>query len=678
MSDQLSDLRGRLDALDAELVRQLTERFRLALAAADAKSGATVPLRDQQREAELLHEVRRHAREHGMDEEVIDSLYRGILEHSVRYQVEHMAKATDSRPIRVTYQGSDGAYSQIAARRHFADRGRELELRGSPTFRETLEAVSRGEADRALLPIENTTAGSINEAYDLLADTRLVAVGEEILRIDHCLVALRPVPVESITRVLSHPQALAQCSRFLGNLADCTAEAYTDTAMAVERIVAEDDSTQAAIASAEAASLHGLTVIARNIANQRENYTRFLVIAREAATLEGETPCKTSLVLVTRHERGALARCLDVLAEHDLNLTKLESRPLPKTPWEYTFYLDFEGNANDDNVAEALRRVTARARYIRVLGSYPCAQATAGWRSTSTPRRRASTRLQRLEPAKTEDQAHASSSYPLASRATRNEDTLVRIGQVTVGGHEPVLIGGPCSVESATQIAACAAAVKESGGQMLRGGCFKPRTSPYSFQGLGYEGLELLAEAGRRYGLPIVTEVLHPGDVAGVAELADVLQIGARNVQNFALLRAVGEVQRPVLLKRGMMSCIEEWLAAAEYILERGNQEVILCERGIRTFETATRGTLDLSAIPVVRERTHLPVIVDPSHAAGLRRWVPPLARAALAVGAHGVMVEIHPEPDKAKSDGPQSLTLPQFARLARELRGEGDLELAV
>lgn len=191
---------------------------------------------------------------------------------------------------------------------------------------------------------------------------------------------------------------------------------------------------------------------------------------------------------------------------------------------------------------------------------------------------------------------------------------------------------------------------------MLRGGCFKPRTSPYSFQGLGFEALELLAEAGRAHGLPVVTEVLAPEHVAPMAEVADVLQIGTRNMQNFALLSAVGKVRKPVLLKRGMSATIEEFLQAAEYILAEGNRQVILCERGIRTFETATRSTLDVAAVPVLRQLTHLPVIVDPSHAAGVRPLVIPLGRAGLAAGAHGLMVEIHPRPEEALSDGPQAL----------------------
>jgi len=255
--------------------------------------------------------------------------------------------------------------------------------------------------------------------------------------------------------------------------------------------------------------------------------------------------------------------------------------------------------------------------------------------------------------------------YPRVARTHQQADTTFRVGDVVVGGSDPVLIGGPCSVESRDQIMTSAEVVKNAGGHILRGGCFKPRTSPYSFQGLGFKGLNLLAEAGRTFELPVITEVMHPADVAPVAEQADILQIGARNMQNFELLKAAGGSRRPVMLKRGMMATIDEWLAAAEYILAHGNERVMLCQRGIRTFEPATRFTLDLTALPVVRERTHLPVIVDPSHACGTRRWVAPLAQGALAAGAQGIMVETHPNPEEALSDGPQSLTFDAFRQLA-------------
>ena len=259
-----------------------------------------------------------------------------------------------------------------------------------------------------------------------------------------------------------------------------------------------------------------------------------------------------------------------------------------------------------------------------------------------------------------------SSSYKLASRDHQSHDTLIQVGPVTIGDVEPVLMAGPCSVESREQIMACARAVAEAGGHILRGGCFKPRTSPYSFQGMGYEGLALMREAGDLYGLPIITEVMDTDTLDEIAELSDILQIGSRNMQNFSLLKALGRTERPVMLKRGMMASIDEWLGAAEYILASGNPNVILCERGIRTFEPATRNTLDIAAVPVLRERTHLPVVVDPSHACGVRRWVLPLTKAALAVGAQGIMVEIHPTPETAWSDGDQSLTLEEFGSIGR------------
>jgi chorismate mutase / prephenate dehydratase len=261
-----------------------------------------------------------------------------------------------------------------------------------------------------------------------------------------------------------------------------------------------------------------------------------------------------------------------------------------------------------------------------------------------------------------------SRQYKLVDRAARQGDTVIRVGDVLVGGDGFVVMAGPCSVESAEQIEATARFVREHGAHVLRGGVFKPRTSPYSFQGLGWEGLELLLAAGRAAGLPVVTEVMASDQVRRMADAADILQVGARNMQNFDLLRQVGKVDRPVLLKRGLSSTVEEWLAAAEYVVSQGNQQVILCERGIRTFESATRNTLDLSAVAVVRERSHLPVIVDPSHGTGQRSYVAPMAWAARAAGAHGLLIEVHPDPDKALSDADQSLTFGQFAELMRGL----------
>lgn len=259
--------------------------------------------------------------------------------------------------------------------------------------------------------------------------------------------------------------------------------------------------------------------------------------------------------------------------------------------------------------------------------------------------------------------------YKLASRDFKQDDTIIDINGEKIGGNSFVVIAGPCSVESREGILEIAEFLRMSGANLLRGGAFKPRSSPYSFQGLGIAGLQYLAEARERTGLPIVSEVLATDDVDTVAEYADVLQIGARNMQNVPLLNAVSATGKPILLKRGVSARIEELLLAAEYILKGGNAKVILCERGIRTFETATRNTLDITAIPVLKSLTHLPVIVDPSHASGMRQVVPPLARASLAVGADGLMVEVHKKPAEAKSDGAQSIDFEMFAAMIDDLR---------
>jgi 3-deoxy-7-phosphoheptulonate synthase len=259
--------------------------------------------------------------------------------------------------------------------------------------------------------------------------------------------------------------------------------------------------------------------------------------------------------------------------------------------------------------------------------------------------------------------------FKLASREVRAADTVVEVNGVRIGGGHVAVMAGPCSVESADQLRIVAEGVKAGGAHILRGGAFKPRTSPYAFQGLEEEGLRLLAEARKATGLPVVTEVLEPDRVGLVAEYADVLQIGARNTQNFSLLREVGQCGKPVLLKRGMATTIKEFLLSAEYVLAGGNPNVILCERGIRTFETATRFTLDLNAIPVIKKLSHLPVFVDPSHGTGHWEFVAPMAKAGLACGADGLIIEVHHNPAEALSDGPQSLKPDRFARLMDELR---------
>jgi chorismate mutase/prephenate dehydratase len=673
---ELNALRHQIDGVDDRILKLLAERRDLVRSVADRKETSRAALRSAAREREILDRLVGAGRERGLDSRLVTRVFQEILDDSLAAQ-ERLAQegANGSRrpaPVLAVFQGVAGAYSHLAARSFFGE-GPGVECHGLPELADVTAAVERGEATHGVLPVENTTAGSVHPVYDLHTGTRLAVVGEIVLRVEHCLVGLEEVPVESLRRVLSHWQALAQCSRFLAGLPEARPVPWGDTALAVAKVKEDCDPAQAALASEEAARQHGLPILRRDVADERENWTRFLVLAREPVRVDLRVPAKTSLLMATPHRPGSLLEPLAALERHGLNLTKLESRPRKGSPFEYLFYLDFEGNVEEPRVREALDALRRATSFLRVLGCYPSGQRP---RVAPSPRALAGAEAVAAGRAQPPAEAAPAPSAPgdgsrparLVDRTASGEPTVVRIGDVEVGDGSFVVIAGPCAVESREQVMACARQVRECGGQMLRGGCFKPRTSPYSFQGLGWDGLELLAEAGRRFELPVVTEVLSPADVERVAELADVLQVGARNMQNFSLLKEVGRIDRPVLLKRGMSASLDEFLNAAEYVLAQGNRRVILCERGIRTFETTTRSTLDLGAVALLDRLTHLPVIVDPSHAAGRRELVGPLARAARAVAPHGLMIEIHPEPEKALSDGPQALPFPEFAVLMREL----------
>ncbi len=673
--DKLEQLRKEINATDHKILEALSARRELAQRVIEEKAESERPLRDPQREQELLARVIADGRDKGLDAHFVTRVFHEIIDDSVRSQQLFLLNGGPRDECaavkRVAYQGIEGAYSQLAAQKFFARDKVTPVFVGCRTFQEVIDTVEQGNADYALLPIENTTAGSINEVYDLLTQTDLGIIGEEIFPVEHCLLAVKDVPLSNIRRVLSHPQALAQCVKFIATLENCQTEYFTDTAMAVEKVKGDKDPSQAAIASEEAGRRFGLTVLQRRLADQRDNYTRFLVVARTAQPVDRRIPCKTSIVLATRHEEGALLKGLSLLHEHKINLTKLESRPRPGVPFQYLFYLDFEGNIVDENVADAVRALREVTAYMKVLGSYPMEI-----RGKTEPRPAAvvgpaSGATTSAKPSAVTTPKKPQQGYPrgdpqagLVRRAQAPGRTVINVRGVEIGGAELVVLAGPSSVESREQILACARQVKECGGKILRGGCFQARASSGSFQGLGLEGLELLSEAGRHYDLPVVTEVTRPEDIETISGLADILQVGSRNMHNYELLLEVGKLNQPVLLKRGVMATLEELLEAAEQIAQAGNSQVILCERGVRTFETMARNTLDLGAVPILRELTHLPIIVDPSRAAGRSDLVKPLAMAALALRPDGLMLQIHPDPASALSDGVQALDFVEFTEL--------------
>ncbi len=366
----LAALRKELDEVDRGLVDLIARRLEVVAGIGAAKAGTDTPVRDPGRERAVLDAVEAAAQERGVSGELVRRIFREIIGHAVDKQVAELLGARE-QPATVGFQGVAYAYSHLAAQKHLAGRGWEATYRGYPSFAEVVAALVAGECDLAVLPVENTTAGSINQVYDLLQDSPVYVVGEETWRVDHALAALGDVPVSSLTRVLSHPQGLEQCAAFLRTLPAAVPVHVFDTAEAMRAVAEQGDPTWAAIGSPEAAEVHGLVVLRRGITDQAENFTRFLVLAREPAVVAPRVPSKTSLVLVTSHEEGALLRCLEVLARSQHSMTKLESRPRPGRPFEYLFFLDFEGNIAEPRTQQVVEELRRTALSVKLLGSYP-------------------------------------------------------------------------------------------------------------------------------------------------------------------------------------------------------------------------------------------------------------------------------------------------------------------
>jgi 3-deoxy-7-phosphoheptulonate synthase len=650
--------RHEIDRLDRQILSLLARRMEAVRQVSRLKESAGgQAVRDDVREQEVAEAWSRTATENGLSEYFAGRVLAEVLDHSRRIQQGLVGRAADEaagQAGKVAIPGAAHSYSDLALAQlmdgHPSGQPPRLHV---DSFAAAMEAVESGAADLALLPIENTVAGSLNEVYRLLKRYPLQIVAEETLVIEHVLAGLPAGRVEDLQQVISHPVALQQCQRFLAGIRGCRTAAASDTASAAESVAAGGDPAVAAVCSEACARRLGLKVLKRDIADTRRNRTRFVLLGARGVPMDPTRSGRTSLTLTVDNRQGSLARCLEAFAHRALNLSKLESRRRPSADGEYLFYLDVDAWAEEPAMAAALTEIRDYTNDFRILGSYPRQDKERRDKPASPPP---------TLPTVTLGEAPDRPDHP--RRRT------VHIGRIPVGDAPFVLIAGPCAVENRQQMLAAAAMAKEAGAVVLRGGAFKPRTSPHAFQGLGFPGLDLLVEAGETYDFPVITEVLRSEDAERVAERADCLQVGARNMQNFALLRKLGTLDKPVLLKRGLSASIDELLAAAEHITAGGNRRVIFCERGIRTFETATRSTLDVSAVPVLRERTGLPVIVDPSHAAGRRELVIPLALAAVAAGANGLMVEIHPDPAEALCDGPQALTAADLLDLRGQLDG--------
>jgi len=560
------------------------------------------------------------------------------------------------KQLKVGYQGEKGAYSQKAIKALFKDQ--DVAALAFRTSYAVVDAMKKNSIDFGVLPINNSIIGSITHTYDLLFENKLTITREVIIPIHHALIVYPGTKKEDIKTIYSHPAAIAQCEVFLRGCPQIEIIPTYDTAGSAKMIAEKELNGVAAIAGKDAAELYGLDVLRYKIEDYPHNQTRFVLVTNENIQLESDAivPWKVSAVFNTLDQPGMLYQCLGILEEHALNMTMLTSRPHKTEPWKFNFFVDIDGQAHDKNMLAAFDEIRTKTGFLHVLGSYPRFNPDEDF-ITMTAGEKAPKR---------------NSSAPLYSLDRKPEQTIIEIAGRKIGDGSFTVIAGPCSVEGREQMIESAKIAFTYGAHILRGGAFKPRTSPYSFQGLGKEGLVLLREAGKQFGMPVITEVIAPEDVQLIGEYSDIFQIGARNMQNFVLLQEVGKTRLPVFLKRGMMATVNELLLSAEYILSNGNPNVILCERGIRTFETATRNTLDISAVPLLKEKTHLPVFIDPSHATGIRSLIEPISKAARAVGADGIMVEVHFNPSTALSDAEQALDEKQFASLMSALKKMG------
>src|SRR3989339_1345450 len=451
--ENISNLREKINLLDSELIKLLANRRKLSKEVILTKENSQKPIRDKQRESELLNRLIKIGKKEGLDSHFLTKVFYEIIEDSVRLQQNYVqtklnGKGEKKKTIAVAIQGIEGSYSYLASQKYFTHRNVDLNFVSKKRFDEVVEAVEKGEADLAVLPIENTTSGGINEVYDLLLHTTLSIVGEEKFQVKHCLVASEEISFRKIKKVYAHYQAAAQCSKFLETIPNVSIEYFDDTAMSVQKIKEEGNSSYAAIASEEAAKLFRLKILKTDIANQSENFTRFIIASRKPNEVDSRIPCKTSIVMATSHTPGSLAEALNVFRKYNVNLTKLESRPIIGNPWEEMFYLDFEGNITSELVQKILDELGQHTRFIKVLGSYPSQELERTKLEYPNILNEESESVSDNQKTETELQPKKKSkskSYRLASREYKSDDTIIKVKDVVIGGNNFVVIAGPCS-----------------------------------------------------------------------------------------------------------------------------------------------------------------------------------------------------------------------------------------
>ncbi len=602
----LNQTREAITALDNELLALLAKRRDLSLEVARSKEVDIRPIRDTEREKELLARLVKQGREQGLDAHYVLSLYQSIIEDSVLNQQAYLQSRANpdlqKQQYNIAYLGARGSYSYLAATRYCERRNVVMQDLGCKSFDDIVQSVESGHADYGFLPIENTSSGSINEVYDVLQHTSLAIVGETTIEVGHCLLGKNNAQLSQIKTVYAHPQPISQCSRFLSQHPQLKLEYCSSSAEAMEKVLESDDITVAAIGSAEGGALYHLEAIETELANQKINQSRFIVVARKAIAVPEQLPAKCTLIMATGQKPGALVEALLVLKAHNLNMSKLESRPIPGTPWEEMFYLDLDANISSEAMQQALKALEQITRFIKVLGCYPC--------ETVNPTQLNHNQLM-IEPntSRVSTQKVDISIQPQrTSLSQKSQLTQINYAQLCIGDKQ---FGAIAQIPLGSG--------KNNYNQLAK------QLKATGFQGVVISGLSdehnpsaLLPELKRalqQFDLAAIISIKHEAEITLAIEHADLLFISGKQMHNPMLLQQVGSLHIPVILERNTMANVDELLDAAETILSHGNQQVILCESGIRTFNETLKPTLDLSAIVTIKSISHLPIIINTSYA---------------------------------------------------------------
>lgn len=612
----LNHTREQITQLDNELLSLLAERRRLSLEVARSKEVDVRPIRDTQREKELLARLVTAGREKGLDAHYVISLYQSIIEDSVLNQQAYLHgranPETQKQQYCIAYLGARGSYSYLAASRYCQRRQVEMLDLGCQSFDEIVQAVESGHADYGFLPIENTSSGSINEVYDVLQHTSLSIVGETTIEVSHCLLGKPGSKLSDIKTVYAHPQPISQCSRYLSQHKGLRLEYCSSSAEAMEKVNQSTDNSAAAIGSTEGGSLYQLESIESGLANQKINQSRFIVVARKAVAVPEQLPAKTTLIMATGQKAGALVEALLVLKAHQLNMSKLESRPIPGTPWEEMFYLDIDANISSEAMQQGLKQLERITRFIKVLGCYPC--------ETVKPTQLSNSQLL-IEPntskAEVFSEVSTKSSPYRYTKAYKAQASEIHCGPFTIGAGylgaiAKMTLSKSLLLESSPAVLSAferrVKQLKEAGFQaMILDGCH----SLASAEAI----IPKLRKTLHQYDLLCVITIEQATDMPLATGQADMLFLTGKQMFNQALLTQAGTLPIPLFLERNDMASYEEFMAATETILSQGNQQLILCDSGIRTYNNANLPTLDLASLIQIKANSHLPIVINPCYA---------------------------------------------------------------